>query len=130
MRMVLLATHAVAVVAFAGAVSFAPPAPAQEKSGAQNLYYDIYIPSQRLRTRRDNCLADEDMMGAYCVKKCEKDFVSFGNGHPPRCRSVEPLAPGRMPSAVRTQTGTQPLPPGTPPPPAKHYEKERDPNKQ
>jgi hypothetical protein len=130
MKAMLLVGFALASVAFGGALGFAPPVSAQDKPGAQNLYYDIYIPSQRLRTRRDNCLADEDMAGAYCVKKCEKDFVSFGNGHPPRCRSVAPLAPGRMPSAIRTQTGTQPLPPGTPPPPAKNYAKERDPNKQ
>jgi hypothetical protein len=129
MKAILLVRIAVAFVASGGAFIFALPAQAQDKPGAQNLYYDIYIPSQRLRTRRDNCLADEDMMGAYCVKKCEKDFVSFGTGHPPRCRSVEPLAPGRMPSAIRTQTGTQPLPPGTPPP-VKTHEKERDPNKQ
>lgn len=129
MKAILLAKLVVAAVGFGGAVAVAPPAQAQQKPGAQNLYYDIYIPSQRLRTRRDNCLTDEDMIGAYCVKKCEKDFVSFGNGHPPRCRSVEPLAPGRMPSAIRTQSGTQPLPPGTPPPSNKASEKERDPNK-
>ena len=130
MRAILLASFAVAAVAVGGAVVFAPPAPAQQKAGAQNLYYDIYIPSQRLRTRRDNCLNDEEMMGAYCVKKCAKDYVSLGSDHPPRCRSADPLAPGRMPTAIRTQTGTQPLPPGTPPPPNKPYEKERNPNKQ
>lgn len=130
MKAILLAKLVVAAVAFGGAAAVAPPAQAQQKPGAQNLYYDIYIPSQRLRTRRDNCLSDEDMKGAYCVKKCEKDFVPIGNGHPPRCRSVEPLAPGRMPSAIRTQSGTQPLPPGTPSPANKTSERERDPNKQ
>ena len=94
----------------------APAANAQQKSTApDNLRYDIYQPSERLRTRRDHCLKDEDMKGAYCVKKCEKNYVAVGNGRPPRCRSVEPLPPGVMPSAIRVQTAVQPPPGGAPP---------------
>jgi hypothetical protein len=86
-----------------------PEAKAQQKSiPPDTLHYDIYQPSQRLRTRRDNCFNDEDMKGAYCVKKCARNYVAFGNGHPPRCRSVDPLPPGVMPSAERVQTGVQP----------------------
>jgi hypothetical protein len=108
-----------------------PAAMAQQKSTAQdNLHYDIYQPSERLRTRRDTCLRDEDMKGAYCVKKCEKNFVAVGNGRPPRCRSTEPLAPGVMPSAIRIQTAAQPLPPGTPPPRNKSPERQEESNKQ
>ena len=103
---------AVAIALGVGAIAL--PALAEQKSATQNLNYDVYIPSERLRTRRDYaCLKDEDMKGAYCVKKCDKDFVAVGSGRPPRCRSIEPLAPGRMPTAIRVQSGTQTLLPGT-----------------
>jgi hypothetical protein len=107
-----------------GAAFFVPAADAQQKSTtSDNLHYDIYQPSERLRTRRDTCMKDEDMKGAYCLKKCEKNYVAVGNGRPPRCRSVEPLAPGVMPSAIRIQSAVQPLPPGgAPPPPNKPLE--------
>ena len=99
------------VTALASAI-VAPAAMAQQKAAApDNLHYEIYQPSQRLRTRRDNCSSDEDIRGAYCVKKCDTSYVAFGNGHPPRCRSIEPLPPGVMPSAMRVRTGAQPLPP-------------------
>jgi hypothetical protein len=112
MNNVMIMRIAAAVIAL-GAGALALPAAADQKPAAQNLSYDIYVPSERLRTRREaSCLSDEDMKGAYCVKKCDKDYVSFGS-RPPRCRSAEPLAPGRMPTAIRMQTGTQPLPPGT-----------------
>ncbi len=112
MRTTMVTRIAAAAIALgAGAITL--PASADQKSATQNLNYDIYVPSERLRTRREaSCLKDEDMKGAYCVKKCDKDYVSFGS-HPPRCRSAEPLAPGRMPTAIRMQTGTQPLPAGT-----------------
>lgn len=108
-----MVTRIAAAAIALGAGAIALPASADQKQAAQNLNYDIYVPSERLRTRREaSCLADEDMKGAYCVKKCDKDYVSFGS-RPPRCRSAEPLAPGRMPTAIRIQTGTQPLPAGT-----------------
>lgn len=114
MNIVIITRIAAAALAL-GAGAIALPASADQRSAAQNLNYDIYVPSERLRTRREaSCLNDEDMKGAYCVKKCDKDYVSFGT-HPPRCRSAEPLAPGRMPTAIRMQTGSQPLPAGTAP---------------
>jgi hypothetical protein len=113
-----IASTGLAVTVIAAAINMiAPPAQAEQKSTTQmNLYYDVYQPSERRRMRRDTCMADEDMRGAYCVKKCDKGFVAVGSGKPPRCRSVDPLPPGRMPTAIRIQTGTQPLPPGTPAP--------------
>lgn len=112
MKITMVIRIAAAAIAL-GAGAIVLPASADQKSATQNLNYDIYVPSERLRTRRESsCLNDEDMRGAYCVKKCEKDYVLFGT-HPPRCRSAEPLAPGRMPTAIRMQTGIQPLPPGT-----------------
>jgi hypothetical protein len=130
MKAIAYTAIAAIVTALAPAI-VAPAAMAQQKATAlDNLHYDIYQPSQRLRTRRDNCSSDEDIKGAYCVKKCEKNFVAIGNGHPPRCRSVEPLPPGVMPSAMRVQTGTQPLPPGSPQPRNKPSGQQQDPDKQ
>ena len=116
MRTIVSTGLAAAVIAL-GFCAAAAPVLAQQKSATQmNLYYDVYQPSERKRMRRDTCMNDEDMHGAYCIKKCDKGFIAVGSGKPPRCRSVDPLPPGRMPTAVRMQTGTQPLLPGTPAP--------------
>jgi len=69
--------------------------------------YDVYEPSQRLRTRRQQCMQDEEAMGAYCTKKCQSGYELTMNGRYPRCRTVEPLPPGSLPSPLRTEIGTQ-----------------------
>lgn len=116
MKTILFTSIAAGIIAL-GAGFAAPAAMAQQKSaGPENLHYDIYEPSERRRMRRDTCGKDENESGAYCVKKCDKEYVAVANAKPPRCRSIEPLPPGRMPTAVRAQTGVQPLPPDTPPP--------------
>jgi hypothetical protein len=70
--------------------------------------YDVYEPSQRLRTRRQQCMQDEEPMGAYCAKKCQPGYQMTINDRYARCRTVEPLPPGSLPSPMRTETGTQP----------------------
>lgn len=141
MRMIALArtvalvtalTSACAPAQYASAQQQSPaPEPAQLNSEAQatHAYYDEYQPSRRTRLRREaSCRDDENENGAYCVKKCDKGFVFMGDGKPPLCRSVDPLPPGSMPTAVRIQTGKQPLLPDTPaykpaPPPPRAGEK-------
>ena len=45
-----------------------------------------YEPSQRLRAGAlDNCMKDEVMNGAYCVKQCQADFKLDTASRPPRC---------------------------------------------
>lgn len=130
MKTIVFTSIAAGVLAL-GTMAVVPAAMAQKKPAAlDNLHYEIYQPSQRLRTRRDNCSSDEDMKGAYCVKKCLTNFVASGNDNLPRCRSVEPLPPGVMPSAMRVQTGAQPLPPGTPQSRNKAAGLQQDPDKQ
>ena len=70
--------------------------------------YDIYEPSQRLRTRRQECVGDEEPMGAYCAKKCQTGYQMEINGKYARCRALKPLPPGSLPSPIRKEIGTQP----------------------
>ena len=70
--------------------------------------YDIYEPSQRLRTRRQECMRDEEPMGAYCAKKCQAGYQMEISGKNARCRSINPLPPGSLPGPVRKEIGTQP----------------------
>lgn len=110
-------TKATIAAATAWALAQAAGAHADQKLVGQRLaaqttvYYDQYEPSQRQRLRRETCARDEDPIGPYCVKKCDKGYVPVANSKPVRCRSIEPLAPGVMPSAVRKQKGVQPPPP-------------------
>ncbi len=91
----------------------------QTPPGKPTLYYDQYEPSQRQRLRRETCGRDEVALGPYCTKKCESGYIFVAGAKPPRCRSVEPLAPGKMPSGVRKQTGKQAPPKGGVEPPKK-----------
>ena len=106
MREIVLAS-AIALTAVCAVV---PRVMAQQDSTTQmNVYYDEYQPSGRRRLRRESCAQDENESGIYCIKKCEGGFVAVANVKPPLCRSVDPLPPGKTPSAVRVQTGTQPV---------------------
>ncbi len=96
-------------------------APAPQKKPV----YDQYEPSKVRRTRSQECLRDEDPIGAYCVKVCQKGYLPVPNSDPPRCRSVEPLPPGQLAGPIRKETGAQPKPPREtgpkkPPPPGQY----------
>lgn len=113
---------AVAVICLAAAAATAvhaqqpaPKKPAQTKPEAQKPQFDQYEPSQRMRTRRESCARDEEAIGAYCVKNCNKGYVMVENSRPPRCRSVDPLPPGVMAGPIRKQIA-EPLKPPPPPP--------------
>ena len=60
----------------------------QKKAPAAKPVYDQYEPSRVLRTGRQDCMRDEDAIGAYCVKACQRGYVSVTNSNPPRCRSI------------------------------------------
>jgi hypothetical protein len=75
-------------------------------------YYDMYEPSVRQRLRRESCARNEEPIGPYCVKDCEKGYRLIAESKPPRCRSIEPLPPGSMPRPVRKEVGIQPPQPG------------------
>lgn len=82
--------------------------------------YDEYESSQRQRLRRESCGREEDMVGAFCVRQCERGYRPVSHDAlPRRCRSVQPLPAGSLPQGVRRQVGTQPVPPAmSPAPPA------------
>jgi hypothetical protein len=134
-RTVALATALTAVCVIAqhawAQQQSAAPEPAQpiSEAHATPVYYDEYQPSRRKRLRREaSCREDENENGAYCVKKCDKDYVATDDVRSPLCRSVDPLPPGSRPTVVRVQTGKQPLPSDTPvyeaaPPPPRAGEK-------
>lgn len=84
------------------------PGRAAAKAPQDKPVYDVYEPSQRLRTRRQECMRDEEPLGAYCVKKCQSGYQSETSGRSARCRSIEPLPPGSVPTPVRKEIGTQP----------------------
>lgn len=74
--------------------------------------YDEYEPSQRQRLRRESCGRDEDVLAAFCVKRCERGYLATSQSTlPRRCRSVQALPPGSLSQGVRRQVGTQPVPP-------------------
>ena len=82
--------------------------------------YDVYEPSQRLRTRRQECMKGEDSVGAYCVKKCQTGYTMEVRGKQARCRAINPLPPGAIAGAPRKEIGVQPkLPPPAKPEPPK-----------
>jgi len=85
---------------------------AQKPAPGKKPVYDQYEPSKVRRTRKQECLRDEEPSGAYCVRLCQKGYVAVPNSNPPRCRSVEPLPPGSLPGPVRKETGSQRKPPG------------------
>lgn len=68
--------------------------------------YDQYEPSRVLRTGRQDCTKDEDAIGAYCVRACQKGYVPVPDSNPPRCRGVEPLPPGQLAGPIRKETTT------------------------
>src|SRR5262245_41620982 len=108
LRTMLLALAAGCVVPATNAVA------AQQKA-----YYDQYEPSERQRLRRESCMRDEEPIGPYCVKQCQKGYVLVAGSKPPRCRSLEPLPSGQLPGPVRKQVGVQAPPPGPRQPPPK-----------
>jgi hypothetical protein len=72
-----------------------------------------YEPSQRARTALDTCLKDEVMNGAWCVKKCQKDFRIDLQARPPVCIGVKADAKYQPPEPTWTPP-TKPLPRGAP----------------
>ena len=93
-----------------GLAAHAGVAPAQQAPQAKPVY-DQYLPSRILKTGRQECMRNEDQIGAYCVRICQKGYVMVPNSNPPRCRSVEPLPPGSIAGPLRQETGTLPNPP-------------------
>ncbi len=88
---------------------------AQERRQTQaRLFYDTYEPSQRLRTRRENCTKDEEYFGAHCVRKCRTGYALLPGSKPAKCRSLTPLPAGQLPGPVRKEVGVQPLAPRQP----------------
>ena len=114
MRKLLLMRTLVLVAATGWIATEAVTVLAQQKPNAGTVYYDQYEPSERQRLRRETCAKDEESMGPYCTKKCDKGYLMVKGSKPARCRAIEPLAPGVMPTAVRKQVGVQPPPPGPP----------------
>lgn len=81
---------------------------AQKPAPPKKPVYDQYEPSKVRRGRAQQCLRNEDPVGAYCVKVCQKGYLPVPQSDPPRCRSVDPLPPGHIPGPIRKETGTQP----------------------
>ncbi len=79
-----------------------------QRAVPQKPVYDQYEPSKVRRTRKQDCLRDEEPSGAYCIRLCQKGYRLVPNSNPPRCRSIEPLPPGSLPSPVRQEKGSQP----------------------
>lgn len=103
-----------AVLAFAGTAMAADnDAPPRNTAGTQKLYYDTYVPAQRMRLRRETCMDTEQSVGAFCVKACQTGYVPVA-GPPVRCRSAKPLPPGQFPGPVRREDDTLTRP-ATPP---------------
>jgi hypothetical protein len=74
--------------------------------------YDQYQPNRVLRTGRQECMSNEDPIGAYCVRMCQKGYVVVPDSDPPRCRSIEPLPPGQAAGPIRMETAPVPKPSG------------------
>jgi hypothetical protein len=89
----------------------APEKKAPGQALMEKPHYDVYEPSQRLRTRKQVCMQDEVSNDAFCVKKCETGYQMEFSGKQAKCRSQKPLPPGVMPGPVRKQQGNQPKPP-------------------
>lgn len=51
-----------------------------------------YEPQRRLRTAIDNCLKNEVLVGAHCVRKCTQDFRMDLSGKEPRCVGLKATA--------------------------------------
>jgi hypothetical protein len=86
---------------------------AQKKAApAQRAVYEEYEASQRLRLSNEACGRVEDVLGAYCVRKCDRGYLAVSQtARPRRCRSERPLPPGALYQGLRRQTGVQPVPP-------------------
>jgi hypothetical protein len=72
-----------------------------------------YEPSQRARTALDTCLKDEVMNGAWCVKKCQKDFRLDPQARPPVCIGLKADAKYQPPEPT-WKPPTQAIPRGAP----------------
>jgi hypothetical protein len=89
--------------------------PPKKPTPAPRAVYDEYQASQRQRLRRESCGRAEDMVAAYCVRKCDAGYQPVSHSAlPRRCRSLQPLPDGSVPQGLRRQTGVQPLPPARP----------------
>lgn len=100
--LLLAAACALALPGIAGAQKKPPRKPV----------YDQYEPSRVLRTGRQPCMRDEDAIGAYCVRACQKGYIPVPDSNPPRCRGVEPLPPGQLAGPIRRETARLPKQPG------------------
>ena len=102
MRAILL--RGALVLVFAGAL---PAAWGQERMPR-------YEPSQRLRTAIETCRQDEVMNGAWCVKKCQRDFRLDLKARPPACLATRADAK-YVPPKARYQPAQKQGPAGGPP---------------
>ncbi len=91
----------------------------QGKKPPAKAAYDQYEPSRVLRTGRQDCMRNEETIGPWCVRACQKGYVAVPDSNPPRCRSIEPLPAGQIAGPIRREAGTQPKRPA----PAKKNEK-------
>lgn len=71
------------------AVVLAAGAPAAHGQGGS---MPTYEPGKRQRTALDTCLKDEQMDGAWCVKKCQAGFRPDKSGRATRCVGTRPDA--------------------------------------
>jgi hypothetical protein len=61
-------------------------------------YYDMYEPSVRQRLRRESCARNEEPIGPYCVKDCEKRYPVGEVVYRPLC---EPAVASSRAAAAR-----------------------------
>ncbi|MEQ1880068.1 MAG: hypothetical protein ABL878_03760 [Burkholderiales bacterium] len=103
---------AVLVAGAALAAFFAPSGFAQQRGQRTQQqvqppgHYDTYMPSSRLRTRRDQCMAKETLAGAYCVKSCQDGYTLVQGSRPPKCRSLKPLPAGQLSRSATREIST------------------------
>jgi hypothetical protein len=97
----------------------------QQQQQKAAVHYDTYEASRRRRARAAGCQPEsEDMLGAYCIRKCRTGYVATDDKKASQreCRSVKPLPPGQVPASGQKEVSTQvvpklprtPLPPGAP----------------
>ena len=108
---VAVAVGAAILAAATSVAAQTSPSRAATKRPAR-VYYDHYQASHRQRLRRETCMRDEDFIGKYCVKKCEKGYVTDNPTQVPRdCRSEKPLPEGQLPQGGKVQRGIVTPPP-------------------
>jgi hypothetical protein len=107
-------TYLLALLVALWPAAHAGHAAAQQRTApSKKPVYDQYEPSRVLRTGRQGCMREEEPVGAYCVKVCQKNYVPVPNSNPPLCRSIDPLPPGQQAGAIWKETAPLPKPAGS-----------------